>query len=238
MTNFTQKNILLSRLERDDLEALMKHASKFDFEAGDEFGHAGRDVSHIYFIDHGIISAVSMMEDGESAEAFMVGSEGFTGVTAWQVPSQTSVRFFGHLAGSALRIEAAKLRALASEREGLRAALAGYDAALQVELEQTVPCNALHPAAQRFAKWLLRAHDRADGDTLVMTQEFLARMLGVQRTTVNEAAKALASTKAISYTRGKVRILDREALENAACECYSSSEVAAEGDQPKRTAVR
>lgn len=226
MTNITQKNILLSQLEAEDADALMEHASRFDFKAGDEFGHAGDDVRHIYFVDHGIISAVSMMEDGESAEAYMVGSEGFTGVTAWQVPSQTSVRFFCHLAGSALRIEAAQLRTLASERAGLREALARYDAALQVELEQTVPCNALHSAPQRFAKWLLRAHDRADGDTLVMTQEFLARMLGVQRSTVNEAAQALAGKKAISYMRGKVRVLDRDALEVAACECYANPDTA------------
>lgn len=220
MTNTSQKNILLRQLEPDDAEALLALASKFDFKAGDEFGHAGDDVSHIYFVDHGIVSAVTMMEDGESAEVFMVGSEGFTGVTAWQVPSETSVRFFCHLAGSALRVDAAQLRALASERVGLRTALAGYGATLQVELEQTAPCNALHSAAQRFAKWLLRAHDRANGDNLVATQEFLARMLGVKRSTVNEAAQALAASGAISYMRGKVKIQNRSALERAACECY------------------
>ena len=220
MTNTTQKNLLLGQLGADDAAALSSHLSPFDFEAGDEFGHAGDDVSHIYFVDHGIISAVSMMADGESAEVYMVGSEGFTGVTAWQVPSGTSVRFFCHLAGSAQRIEATKLRELASDRAELRKALAGYDAALLVELEQTVPCNALHSAAQRFAKWLLRAHDRADGDTLFMTQDFLAKMLGVQRTTVNEAAQALAGLGAITYARGRVRIRDRTALERAACECY------------------
>ena len=220
MTNATQRNLLIGQLSKEDVAALHPHLSKFDFEAGDEFGHAGDDVSHIYFVDHGIISAVSMMEDGESAEAYMVGSEGFTGVTAWQVPSRTSVRFFCHLAGSAQRIESSKLRELASDRADLRKALAGYDAALLVELEQTVPCNALHSSAQRFAKWLLRAHDRADGDTLFMTQDFLAKMLGVQRTTVNEAAQALAGLGAIAYARGKVSIKDREALERAACECY------------------
>lgn len=220
MTNPTQKNLLLSGLQEDDARALQPHLTIFDFEAGDEFGHAGDDVSHIYFVDHGIISAVSLMEDGESAEAYMIGSEGFTGVTAWQVPSKTSVGFFCHLAGSAQRIEASKLRDLASARGGLRKALATYDAALLVELEQTAPCNALHPAVQRFAKWLLRAHDRANTDTLFMTQDFLARMLGVQRTTVNEAAQALSGVGAIAYARGKVRIVDRAALEGAACECY------------------
>lgn len=220
MTNVTQKNTLLGLMGAEDAAALHPFMSTFHFAAGDEFGHAGDDISHLYFVDHGIISAVSMMADGESAEAYMVGSEGFTGVTAWQVPSKTSVRFFCHLAGSAMRIDANKLREIASERVSIREALAGYDAALLTELEQTAPCNALHSAVQRFAKWLLRAHDRADGDTLFMTQEFLAKMLGVQRTTVNEAAQALAGLGAISYARGKVLIKDRAALEKAACECY------------------
>lgn len=220
MTNSTQRNSLISELGADDANALGRHLSKFDFKAGDEFGHAGDDVLHIYFVDHGIISAVSMMEDGQSAEAYMVGSEGFTGVTAWQVPSKTSVRFFCHLEGSARRIEASILRDLAAERSDLREALAGYDASLLVELEQTAPCHAVHSVPQRFAKWLLRAHDRANGDTLFMTQDFLARMLGVQRTTVNEAAQALSSAGAIAYSRGKVRIKSRPALEHAACECY------------------
>lgn len=223
MTNLTGHNVLISRLGAEDVDALTPHMSGFDFKAGDEFGHSGDDVSHIYFVNHGIISAVSMMEDGDSAEAYMVGSEGFTGVTAWQVPSRTSVRFFCHLAGNASRIEASRLRQIASERPALRTALAGYDAALQVELEQTAPCNALHSAAQRYAKWLLRAHDRANDDTLFMTQAFLSHMLGVQRSTVNDAAQTLAATGAITCSRGKVIVKNRKALELAACECYAAS---------------
>ncbi|WP_439477326.1 Crp/Fnr family transcriptional regulator [Brevundimonas sp.] len=226
MTNSTQVDLLLSGLGKEDADALYPFMSTFNFEEGDEFGHAGDDVSHLYFVNHGIISAVSMMKDGESAEAYMVGSEGFTGVTAWQVPSKTSVRFYCHLAGSALRIKASKLRELASDSAPLRTALAGYDAALQVELEKSAPCNALHPAAQRFAKWLLRAHDRANGDILFMTQDFLAKMLGVQRSTVNESAQTLARAGAISYSRGRVQIRDRTTLLACACECYLAPEAA------------
>ena len=81
-------------------------------------------------------------------------------------------------------------------------------------------CNALHRADQRFAKWLLRCHDRLDGDTLHLTQEYLASLLGSQRTTVNEAAQGLQKAGAITYSRGRVTIIDRAALERAACECY------------------
>ncbi|WP_425982195.1 Crp/Fnr family transcriptional regulator [Brevundimonas sp. TWP1-2-1b1] len=224
MTNISQRNALLSQLEPQDKADLISIMSDFDFEAGHEFGEVGDDISHIYFVNHGIISAVATMEDGQYAEAYMVGCEGFTGVTAWQVPAETSVRFFCHLAGNAFRVKAAKLRGLASQSESLRTTLASYGAALQVELEQAAPCNAIHSATQRFAKWLLRAHDRANGDTLFMTQEFLAKMLGVQRTTVNDAAQSLAAAGAISYSRGRVTIKDRAALERASCECYLTPE--------------
>tara|TARA_R110002167_G_scaffold9558_15_gene44231 strand:- start:650 stop:1291 length:642 start_codon:yes stop_codon:yes gene_type:complete len=197
--------------------------SDIDFSLGHHFGDADEDVRHIYFVNSGIISAVSMMANGETVEAYMVGYEGFTGATAWLVPFRTSVRYIGQLAGNAQRIEARRLRELASERPGLRTVLATYDASLQVELEQSAPCNALHRTEQRFAKWLLRAHDRADGDILLMTQEFLGNMLGAQRTTVNEAAQSLATAGAITYSRGKVVITDRAVLERRACECYAAA---------------
>ena len=91
---------------------------------------------------------------------------------------------------------------------------------MQGELEQSTACNALHRAEQRFAKWLLRCHDRVRDQVLHLTQEYLASMLGSQRTTLNEAAQGLQRAGAISYSRGKITILDREALERVACECY------------------
>ena len=100
--------------------------------------------------------------------------------------------------------------------------MADYASGLQAELEQSGACNALHRAEQRFAKWLLRCHDRIDGDTLHLTQEYLGSMLGSQRTTVNEAAQTLQKAGAIVYSRGKITIVDRAALERVACECYNA----------------
>ncbi|WP_324795170.1 Crp/Fnr family transcriptional regulator [Brevundimonas sp.] len=228
MALLPERNLLLEKLEKHDREAVLTHMSDFDFDLGHVFGEPGEEVQQIYFVDRGVISAVSMMTNGETVEAYMIGREGFTGTTAWQVPFRTSVRYIGQIAGRARRIEARKLRELSSERPSLRLLLATYDAALQVELEQSAPCNAVHRAEQRFAKWLLRAHDRADNDTLSMTQEFLANMLGAQRTTVNEAAQSLAGVGAISYARGKVLIKNRAALERAACECYAAAKAVAD----------
>jgi CRP-like cAMP-binding protein len=111
------------------------------------------------------------------------------------------------------------------ERPGLRAAVADYVIAVQNELEQSAACNALHRSDQRFAKWLLRCHDRVEGDTLQLTQEYLASMLGSQRTTVNEAAQSLQKAGAITYSRGRVTITDRATLERVACECYRAGAV-------------
>lgn len=228
MALLPQRNVLLEKLDNHDRDALKSHMSDFDFELGHVFGEPGEEVQQIYFVDRGIISAVSIMTNGDTVEAYMIGREGFTGATAWQVPFRTSVRYIGQIAGHARRIEAKRLRELSVDRPGLRFVLANYDAALQIELEQSAPCNAVHRAEQRFAKWLLRAHDRADGDTLFMTQEFLANMLGAQRTTVNEAAQSLAGVGAIAYARGKVLIKDRAALERAACECYAAARAVAD----------
>ena len=215
------KNALLQSLGAEERQVILPHMSDFDFSLGHVFSEPGQEVEFLYFVDSGIISAVSMMRNGDTAEAYMVGREGFAGSTAWLVPNRSSVRYIGQIAGHARRIEARKARELVSQYSGLRKVLAHYDASLQIELEQSAPCNALHRAEQRFAKWLLRAHDRADGDVLNMTQEFLANMLGAQRTTVNEAAQSLAAVGAIAYSRGRVTITDRAALERTACECYN-----------------
>ena len=142
------------------------------------------------------------------------------GVVASVVPHHAHTRSVAQVAGTARRVDAAKFRALSAQRPGVRDAVADYMARLQGELEQSAACNALHHAGQRFAKWLLRCHDRVEGDTLNLTQEYLASMLGSQRTTVNEAAQGLQKAGAIAYSRGRITVLDRAALERAACECY------------------
>lgn len=121
----------------------------------------------------------------------------------------------------AQRVEIAHLRQLADHSTALRQSVAAYAMRLTSELEQSAACNALHRAEQRFAKWLLRCHDRVQGDVLKLTQEYLASMLGSQRTTVNEAAQTLQRAGAIRYSPGRVVIVDRVALERAACECYA-----------------
>lgn len=216
----TLRNHLIAQLSSEDRDAVLAIASAHDFSLGHVFCEAGDLVTHLYFVDSGIVSAVAVMKDGRTVEAYMVGPEGVTSPAAAAAPAHTWSRLAAQAAGTARRVEAAKLRTLMNDRPGLRGVLAAYAVSVQNELEQSAACNALHRADQRFAKWLLRCHDRVEGDTLNLTQEYLASMLGSQRTTVNEAAQTLQKAGAITYSRGKVTITDRTALERAACECY------------------
>ena len=222
MPSATLRNHLLDRLSPEDRAAVLTASTPFEFELGHVFAEAGDTVAHVHFVLGGIISAVADMQDGRTVETFMVGREGVTAPGAINVPVRTYSRLVGQSSGETRRIEVGRLRTLCEESPALRMVVALYAAGLQGELEQSGACNALHRSDQRFAKWLLRCHDRLDGDTLHLTQEYLASLLGSQRTTVNEAAQGLQKAGAITYSRGKVTILDRSALERAACECYTA----------------
>lgn len=215
-------NLLIESLPPEDRAALLDIARPFDFPIGHVFCDHGETVATVEFIEKGVVSAVFSMKDGRGVEAYMVGREGVTHPMALEGTTVSAARLVGQLAGSGRRVDVARLAALAAERPAIRDALIAYAARLLGELEQSTACNALHKAEQRFAKWLLRCHDRTDGDVLNLTQEFLANMLGAQRTTVNEAAQQLQKSGAIRYMRGSIQVKDRITLERASCECYAA----------------
>lgn len=225
MPNLT-RNRLLDRLSAEDRAAVLAESTLFAFPVGHVFSEPGDAVTHIHFIRSGVVSAVASMEDGRTMETFMIGREGATDVWATETPVRGFSRLVAQIAGESWRIEVGRLKALMESRPTLRQAIAAYAGALQSELEQSIACNALHRAEQRFAKWLLRCNDRIESNTLHLTQEFFAGMLGSQRSTVNEAAQALQRAGAIAYSRGKMAILNRGALERAACECYHHAALA------------
>lgn len=220
MTEISPGNRLIAALRDEDRRALLLHAVSFDFPQGHVFLEPGDRIEHVHFVERGIVSSVAVLQDGRTVETVMVGLEGVTGVIAAAAPQTAFSRSVAQVAGASKRVDAARLRTLVSERPGLRAVLGTYAAAVQAELEQSAACNALHRAEQRFAKWLLRCHDRLDGAAFNLTQEYLASLLGSQRTTVNEAAQGLQKSGAIAYSRGRVAVLDRAAVERVACECY------------------
>jgi CRP-like cAMP-binding protein len=215
-------NFLIDSLPPEDRAALLEISRPFDFPIGQVFCDHGETVSTVEFIEKGVVSAVFAMKDGRGVEAYMVGREGVTHPMALESTTVSTARLVSQIAGSGRRVDVARLATLAAERPAIRDALIAYAGRLLGELEQSTACNALHKAEQRFAKWLLRCHDRTDGDILNLTQEFLANMLGAQRTTVNEAAQQLQKSGAIRYMRGSIQVKDRIALERASCECYAA----------------
>lgn len=227
MRSLPPGNRLIHGLNPKDRDALAAIAAPVEFALGHVFNEPDDAIEHLYFIDSGFCSSVAVLEDGRTVETVMIGREGVLGVVASVVPHHAHTRSVAQVAGTARRVDAARFRALSAQRPGVRDAMGDYMARLQGELEQSTACNALHHAGQRFAKWLLRCHDRVEGDTLSLTQEYLASMLGSQRTTVNEAAQGLQKAGAIAYSRGRITVLDRAALERAACECHRRG-----GDQP------
>jgi CRP-like cAMP-binding protein len=193
-------------LESKDRDALLGQSVLIDFPQGHIFHEPGDVIDHVHFIERGILSAVAVLQDGRTVETVMVGCEGVAGGLAAAVPQIAFTRNVAQVAGTIRRV------------------IAAYLAVLQAELEQSAACNALHRAEQRFAKWLLRCHDRLDGAAFNLTQEYMASMLGSQRTTVNEAAQGLQKAGAITYSRGRITVLDRAMLERATCECYRAAD--------------
>lgn len=220
MRSLPPGNRLIKGLDPEDRDALLGIATPVEFALGHVFNEPDDLVEQLHFIDSGFCSSVAVLEDGRTVETVMIGREGVLGTVASVVPHHAHTRSVAQIGGTARRVDAGRFRALSAQRPGVRDAVGAYVAQLQGELEQSAACNALHHAGQRFAKWLLRCHDRVEGDTLNLTQEYLASMLGSQRTTVNEAAQGLQKGGAIAYSRGRISVLDRSALERAACECY------------------
>jgi len=168
-------------------------------------------------------SIVTAMEDGGSAEVGMVGSEGLVGGMHMMGPGKISSTSFIQLEGSALKIPLSELRRAFRTSEEIRYRLLEFYQEQTTMVGQIAGCNRLHESEERLARWLLMAQDRAQSEVLNFTQEFLGMMVGSRRTTVTLIARTLQRAELIEYSRGRVKIIDREGLERAACECYRIS---------------
>lgn len=216
------KNRLLLALETKELEILSGHLSHVVLEKGALLYDPGDQIDTIYFPHDAVISLMTLMEAGEAIESATIGREGALGLMAAVAPRQALSRAIVQVAGQASRILASDLARLWPNCPGLRTLADRHNDALFGHAVQSVACNALHSVEARFCRWLLSCHDRIDSNRVSLTQEFLADMLGVQRTTVTVVARTLQASGLIRYSRGVVDILDRSGLEAIACECYGA----------------
>lgn len=213
-------NGLLALLPRDLLAQLMPQLNVMSLQQGFVAMEAGDDVEHVYFPFSGMFSLLSVMQDGKTIETATIGREGAIGAMAGLKPYRTLVRVVVQLPTVTGRIASSQFRKAVSASEQLRNLCIDYNEVLLTQARITAACNALHGVEARFARWLLQSSDRAGSDTVALTQEILAEMLGVRRTSITEVAGRLQADGMITYSRGVIRIADRGALEQVACECY------------------
>ena len=177
-------------------------------------------VEAVLFPEGGMCSLLATLEGGEQVEVGIVGREGLIGLPLVFGDDRSLVEARVQMEGTALRIGAAAFRAAMEESAALRGLLHRYALAFQAQVTMTAACNARHAIEQRLARWLLTAHDRADGDEFPLTHEFASMMLGVRRPGVSLAAGVLQKAGLIHYARGRMEVTDRPGLEAASCECY------------------
>jgi CRP-like cAMP-binding protein len=214
-------NRLLASLSPTDRAILEPAMTTVLLARDDVLCEPGEDVTHTYFPGPGVVaSLVVAMADGRAVEAVTIGREGAIGgiVSAGSKPA--FARAVVQIGGTALRMETAALESAKERSSAIRDLFSRYADTLLAQTMQSVACNALHAIDARLCRWLLTTHDRVDSDEIALTQEYLAEMLGVQRTTVSGVARVLQERGMISYSRGRMVILDRAGIEQCACECY------------------
>lgn len=216
------QNLLLAGLDDGAFALLKPHLRPVSLNQNQVLQEAGTRVEHIYFPVTGMISLLAVLSTGDSIEIAGIGKEGAVGTKIGRKPHVSFARAVVQLSGQALRIDIANFNKAAAQNIAVAELSTAANDILLANLQQSAACNAMHPIEARLARWLLHARDRHDSDDLPLTQEFLAEMLGVRRTSVTLCAQILQSAGMISYRRGKLAIIDRAALENAACECYEA----------------
>ncbi len=213
-------NLILLSTSDSDYSSLRPHLEYVNLPDHLVLHEAGGKLEFAYFPNRGLISLVVVMKDGKTAEAGIVGNEGFTGTLAAVGLSRGPMRAVVQITGDGFRIEAGALQDILESAPHLQLILSRYAVVRGMQVAQTAACNRLHDIKQRLARWLLMTQDRVDSELLPITHDFLATMLGTDRPTVSLAAGVLQKKKLIVYTRGAVKIVNRKKLEDSACECY------------------
>jgi len=215
------QNLLLASLPPGDLQRILPQLQTVPVRLKEFLHKPGEPIDYVYFPGAGFCSIVTVMEDGSMVEAATVGREGLVGLSATlDEPPATTAAMVQSDMDICYRMKASAFREEMERCGPFHEVICRYEQALMAFIMQTAACNAAHSIEQRLARWLLVAQDRMDCDEFLLTQEFIAMMLGASRSTVSEIAAELQKSGFITYSRGRVSIRDRGALESASCECY------------------
>ncbi len=215
-------NLFLSALSPKDLEVIQPHLKPVDLRQGFVLADPGARVEDILFVESGMISITTTMEDGAAIELASLGREAVVGSLAALGVHRANARAVVQIAGSGLRISAADYRAaMPRSPVFLKIVLLSNELAM-AQMQQTAACNALHSAERRMCRWIIQVRDRVGDDVLRLTHDFVAQMLAVRRPTVTLIAQELQNAGLIRYRRGEITILDHAGLERTACECVEA----------------
>ncbi len=214
-------NQLLGAFTTDARSRIMRHMTRVDLELGTTVCEAGASLTHAYFHEGAVLSLLTVLENGAEIECANIGREGAFGLFAAMYSRVSFNRCTIQLVGSMLKCPIQPLQEEFHKSSHMQDLFVSFSETLLSQVMQTVACNALHSVEKRLCRWLLMMHDRAEGEKLTYTHEFLARIMGANRTSITLAARSLKNQGFISYRRGLMQVMDREGLEVAACECYS-----------------
>ena len=215
-----EQNRLLAALPDDSYERLAQHLEPVEFSPRQTLWKANEPIRSVYFPRTCVLSLLIVFEEEGPVESATVGREGMVGVAVALGADSTASMAIAQVPGEAVRIPASIFRAALADDAALTSVMLRYAHVQHEQASQSVACNRRHPMDQRCARWMLMTHDRVASDQFSLTQQFLAFMLGVRRASVTTAAGMLQHAGLIRYSRGKVTVLDRARLEQAACECY------------------
>ncbi|MDB5806292.1 MAG: Crp/Fnr family transcriptional regulator [Betaproteobacteria bacterium] len=216
-----QNNRIIARLPATDYARLLPDLEAIEMPLGWPVYEAGGRQGFVYFPTTSIVSLLYVMESGASAEIAITGNEGLVGISLFMGGESTTSRAVVQSAGEGYRLRASVLKREFALGGNLQHLALRFTQALITQMAQTAVCNRHHSLEQQLCRWLLLSLDRLPGDTLSMTQELIANMLGVRREGVTHAAGKLQAKGLIEYSRGRIRVLDRARLEEQVCECYA-----------------
>ena len=214
------ENLFLSSLSPTSQDLLLSRSTAVPLPRRSQLFLAGAPLTHIYLLTSGVASIITSMRNGAVAEVGMIGREGVIGGLQALGPALGPIQGLIQVEGTGLRITMGDFQDALRSAKDIRDRLLEYVQAEAMALGQIAACHRLHSAEERLARWLLTARDRTRSDTLNLTQEFMAQMLGARRATVTVVAGCLQRSGLIQYQRGRVKIVDRLSLEAAACDCY------------------
>jgi CRP-like cAMP-binding protein len=216
-----RKNQLLAALPEAELQRWLPHLEHVDMRLGEVLYEAGSTLSHVYFPTTAIVSLLYVMKNGESAEIAVVGNDGVVGISLFMGGDSTPSRALIQSAGGAYRLTAQLMKEEFDRGGPVLHLLLRYTQALITQMVQTAACNRHHSLDQQLCRWLLLSLDRLQGTEMLMSQDLIANMLGVPRDGATEGALKLQKAGLINYAEGRIRVLDRGALEKRSCECYA-----------------